>query len=110
LVKVMASSSPARALAQQMQRAFAHLARRLVRERHGQDLPRLDPQVADQIGDAVREHARLPRAGARQDEQRPFAVCNGRSLLRIERVEDRVGHRSMVCATAGQPSLRMRCR
>jgi hypothetical protein len=41
----------------------------------------------------MREDARLPRAGAGQDEQRPFAVGHGGALLGIEGVEDGVGQR-----------------
>ena len=58
LVKVMASSSPARA-------------------RPGLHEP----------GDAVGEHARLARAGAGQDEQRAFAVGHGGALGRVEALQ-----------------------
>ena len=39
---------------------------------------------ADQVGDAVREHARLPGAGAGDDEQRAVDVQDGLALGRIE--------------------------
>ena len=51
--------------------ALAHLGCGLVRERDGEDLPRGHAVVLDEVRDAVREHARLARAGARQHEQRP---------------------------------------
>ena len=41
----------------------------------------------------MREHPRLARAGAGQDEQRPVAVRDGGALLGIERVEDGIGQR-----------------
>jgi len=79
-------------LAEQALEPFLHLPSRLVRKGDGQDRPWRDAEVADQVGDAVRENARLPRTGAGQDEQRPFAVGDGSALLGIERVEDGVGH------------------
>ena len=51
---------------------LAHLRRGLVRERDREDLVRLDAELAEQVGDAVGEHARLPGAGAGDDEQRPL--------------------------------------
>ena len=45
---------------------LAHLAGGLVRERDREDLLRLHPAGVDQVRDAVREDARLARAGARR--------------------------------------------
>ena len=79
---------------------LAHLLRRLVGERDREDLVRARLLGAHQVGDAVGEHARLARAGAREDQQRPLAVHDGVSLGRVEtrqqlvdpRVLGRLGH------------------
>ena len=52
--------------------AALHLPGRLVREGDGEDLVRLHAAGRDEMGDAVGEHARLPRAGAGDDEHGPF--------------------------------------
>ncbi len=64
--------------------ARAHLARRLVRERDREDLVRLRAGRGDQMGDATREEPRLPRACARDDEERPFRLEDSLTLCRIE--------------------------
>ena len=51
--------------------------------------------LPDQVRDAVGDDARLPRPGARQDEQRPFAVAHGLELRRVEDFRERVGHRRL---------------
>ncbi len=81
----------ARAPAHQGLHPLAHLLRRLVRERDREDLagPRL--AGADQMGDPVREHARLARAGAREDEERPLGVQHGLALGLVESLEQLVG-------------------
>jgi hypothetical protein len=49
------------------------------------------------VGDPPREHARLPRTGARQDAQRRRAAGDGGSLLPIEALEESRGiHRDDV--------------
>ena len=53
---------------------LAHLGGGLVRERDREDLVRLDAALAEQIGDAVGEHARLAGAGAGDHEERPSVV------------------------------------
>ena len=50
------------------------ISRRLVREGDGEDLVRLDADRGDQVRDPVGEHAGLPRARARDDEQRALQV------------------------------------
>ena len=40
--------------------------------------------LVDQVGDAVREHPRLARAGAGDDEQRAVAVHDGVELIGVE--------------------------
>jgi hypothetical protein len=71
--------------------ALAHLLRRLVGERDGEDLVRAGEPAADQPRDPVGEHARLARAGARQDQQRPLAVGHRVALGRVEPLEQRLG-------------------
>ena len=91
--------------------ALAHLARRLVRERDGENLARPQLAIADEPGDAPREHARLARASARDDEERLRARLHGRELLRVEALEQRVivptrGIEGVVGEEAhGRPSL-----
>ena len=71
-------------------RSFISFAARLVNV-----IARISPGAAtpavDQVRDAVREHARLARAGAGDDEQRPLGVLDRFTLLRVERVEQCVG-------------------
>ena len=67
--------------------ALAHLGGGLVGERDGQDLPRLDAQVFEHMGDAIREHARLAAAGAREDEQRSFGAEHRFALGAVEGIE-----------------------
>ena len=68
--------------------ALAHLRRGLVGERDRQDLARLGLPGADQVRDPVGQDARLARAGAREDQQRAFAVRHGVALGRIEALEE----------------------
>ena len=63
---------------------LAHLARGLVRERDREDLLGLDPVRVDQVRDAVREDARLARARAGDDEQRPLGREHGLPLGRVQ--------------------------
>src|SRR5437764_10826 len=67
-----ASASPERPPA-----ALAPLPRRLVRERDREDLVRLHAARGDQMRDAVGEDARLPRARARDDQERALGGENG---------------------------------
>ncbi len=84
--------------------ALAHLPGRLVRERDREDLARLDLQVLDEVGDAVRQDAGLSRARAGDHEQRPLGVLNGLALGLIEGCELglglRDGHAPMLAAAA----------
>ena len=56
--------------AQQMSDPLLHLAGGLVREGHGHDLPRSRDPLADEVGQAVRDHTGLSGAGSREDQQR----------------------------------------
>ena len=62
----------------------AHLAGRLVGERHREDAPRRHAQVRDEVRDAVSDDPRLaaPRAG--EDEQRPVGVRHRAGLRFVE--------------------------
>ena len=71
---------------------LTHLAGGFVRKSDGQDGARRYAQIADQVGDPVREHAGLARSGAGEDKQRPFAVRDGGTLLWIQGTEDGIGH------------------
>ncbi len=81
----------ARGAAEHERQALAHLPRGLVRERDREDLVRLHLLVRDQVRDAVREDARLPRARARDDEQRPFRRPDRLELGLVETVEEALG-------------------
>ena len=62
----------ARRLPEHALEPLAHLPRGLVRERDREDLVRLHAARADEVRDAIREDARLPRARAGDDEERPL--------------------------------------
>ncbi len=74
----------ARAAAEQQLDALAHLLRRLVRERDREDLVRARHPGALEEGDPMRQHARLARARAGEDQQRALAVRDGLALGRVE--------------------------
>ena len=73
-----------------------HLGGGLVRERHGEDPPGSDVLHADEVRDAVREHARLPTPGACEDEHRAFGGGDRPSLLRVQAREDRLAERGAI--------------
>ena len=75
--------------AEQLLDAAAHLARGLVRERHGEDAVRRRALDLDDPGDAVREHARLAAAGAGEHQHRPERGGDGLALRVVEGVENR---------------------
>ena len=81
------SHMPARAVAEQLLDAPAHLLGGLVGERDRQDLARLRLVGEDQVRDPVREHPRLAAAGAREDQQRPLAVGDRLPLGLVEALE-----------------------
>jgi len=86
--------------------AGEHLAGGAPREGEEQDPLRRDAAL-DQVRDAVDERARLARAGAGDDEQRPVAERDGALLLRVERVDERrlVAGRKLPLARAIQTRL-----
>ena len=61
-----------------------HLLGRLVGEGHGQHAARRDLAGLDQPGDAGRQHARLARAGAGQDQRVLGRQRDGGELLGVE--------------------------
>jgi hypothetical protein len=69
---------------EELLQALPHLSCGLVRERDRQDLVRLGADRVDQMRDAVREDARLPGAGAGDDEQRPLRRDHGLALGGVE--------------------------
>jgi hypothetical protein len=77
-----------RRVAEQELDALAHLLCGLVGEGDGEQLAGTRPPGLHEPGDAVGEHAGLARAGAGQDEQRPFAVRDGVALGRVEALEE----------------------
>ncbi len=78
----------ARGAAEEQLDPLAHLLRGLVRERDREDLVRPRAAAVDQVREAVREDARLARAGAGEDEQRALAVRDGGLLRRVEALEE----------------------
>jgi hypothetical protein len=79
-----ANPHPGRLGAQDSADALAHLAGRLVGERDGQNLPRVDAFDVDQPRDARREDARFPRARAGEDQERAVDVQHGFALRRVQ--------------------------
>ena len=69
---------------QQRLHASTQFFRCLVREGDGKNFIRLREAFGDQVRNPLRDHARLARAGAGQDEQRAVDVQNGVALFRIE--------------------------
>ena len=68
--------------------ALLHLAGRLVRKGHGQDVPGLNAG-GDHVRNAERDDTGLAGAGARQDQHRSLQRFDGKTLLRIERAKVR---------------------
>ena len=67
---------------------LGHLGRGLLGEGEGEDLLGADDLGRDQVRDAAREDGGLARAGAGDDEQRPFAVADGLALRLVQPLED----------------------
>ena len=78
-------------LADEADDPLAQLRGRAVRERDREDLPGRHVLHADEVRDPVGEDARLARAGAGQDQQRPFGGRDRPRLLRVEAVDDLLG-------------------
>ena len=77
--------APARA--QQIADALLHHARGFVRERHREDRAGRHA-LFDQLRHAIRDHARLARSRARENEHGPFGCEHSFALLRVESVEE----------------------
>ena len=75
--------------ADQIADAVLHLARRLVGEGDGEDLPGLGAAGGEQMGDAGGEHARLAGAGAGEHQHRPLGRLHRGALLGVQLVEPR---------------------
>ena len=75
---------------QQLLHPPRHLARGLVGERDGEDVPRMHTAHAEEPRDPVGDDARLAAAGAREHEDRPVVRRDGVALRRIQLGEERV--------------------
>ena len=84
--KVMTHIAAGRVAEQQLD-ALAHLLRGLVGEGDGQELAGARAAGVHEPGDAVREHARLARAGAGEHEQRALAVGHRLALGRVQALQ-----------------------
>ncbi len=82
-----------RLLAHETRDAGPQLSGRLVGEGHRQDLPRPNAFDADQVRDAVGEHAGLAAARPGQDQDRAVCRLDGALLLGIEARQDAGGER-----------------
>ncbi len=69
---------------QELADPFLHFLRRLVGEGDGGHVARLEAAVLHQIGDLLRDHPRLARAGAGQHQQGAVKVVDRFALLGIE--------------------------
>src|SRR5205085_2636545 len=69
----------------------AHLARRLVRERDGEDLTGVERAGRDLVRDATRDRRRLPRPRSREDANRTANGLDHACLLAIQPREDPFG-------------------
>ena len=71
----------------------------------GGDVARLEAAVLDQVGDLLRDHPGLARAGAGQHQQRAIEVAYCFALRRIEGRQHRLRKRQLCCAArAGTPA------
>ena len=75
------------AVGDERRQTLAHLGRGLVGKRDGKDLPGLDAQVAQHMGDAESQNAGLARAGAGEDQQRALGGQDRLALGGIEAVD-----------------------
>jgi hypothetical protein len=71
-------------LLEQLGDAFLHFQRRLVGERERGDRARVVAAVLDHVGDLLRDHARLARAGAGQHEAGAVQVKHGFALRTVQ--------------------------
>ncbi len=72
-------------LAEQLLDPAAHLLGGLVRERHREYLSRLGQTAGNEMRHAGGDDARLPGAGAGEDQQRPLGVEDGFLLSGVQR-------------------------
>lgn len=73
---------------EQIFHAVLHLLGRFVGEGDGHDTARGRAQMADEVGDAVREHARLTAAWPGNDERGARGGGDGLVLLGVEACEE----------------------
>jgi hypothetical protein len=97
----------ARRAAHEQLDALAHLLRRLVGERDREDLVRARLTGSQQVGDPVRQHPRLARPRAGEDQQRAGAGGDRLALRRIEALEQGLDAvRCLLRGHAGHASAR----
>ena len=70
--------------AQQALHALTHLLRGFVREGDGENVPGRHAFFADQVSDAIGDHARFAGAGTRQNQQRAVGGEHSFALLVVE--------------------------
>ena len=70
--------------AEQLRDALLHFLRRLVGERDGSDVRRRKAAVLNEVSDFLRDHPRLARPGASQNQQRTVKITNGFTLGGVE--------------------------
>jgi len=69
---------------EQLADALLHLLRGFVSKGDGSDVRRAETAFLDQVGDLLRDHARLAGAGAGQYEQGAIKIADSFALRRIE--------------------------
>ena len=92
-----ADPHPARRHRQHRRDAREHLLRRLVGEGHREHAGRAHVAGVDQPGDARREHARLPRSRAGEDQRVLAREGDGLELLGVEVIEE-AGHSRLLAS------------
>ena len=83
------------ALVDHVDHAAFHLARGFVGEGDGDDVVSRDALAVDEVSQAAREHTRLARTGSGQHEHLPVTSGDGLALLRVEIIQQMVGHGSV---------------
>ena len=77
--------------ADQPAHALFHFRGGLISKGNGEDLPRIYPAMAHEIGNAAGKHGSLARTSAGHDEQRAARVGNGLKLLWVEALGQGIG-------------------
>ena len=75
------------AVGDERRQTLAHLGRSLVGKRDGQDLPGLNTQVAQHMGDAEGQDAGLARTSTGKDQQRALGGPDRLALGRVQAID-----------------------